>query len=108
MAYGQTDSGTHINNEADTTQEEYLTIVFTGFFINSQSVYISINGEDYERRTAYGKGNFNYNGVIKIMKEFNEKGWVVKNSNMSFKQEDSDYLFILMTRKKNTTQEGSD
>ena len=87
-----------IFTDVDTAREDYLTIVFAGFFINTQKAYVSINGEEFETILAKSEGNYNYNEALKIMKKYNQKGWVLKNSNLIF-NEGSDFLFILMTRK---------
>lgn len=88
-------------------KEEYLTIVFTDFFINSQKVFISINGEDYKKLTVRSKGRYNFNELIKIIKDFNEKGWSLKTSNIAFGENSNDYLFVLMTRKKEKIKSSS-
>ncbi len=106
MTFSQTPNESEQIPGNDTVQDDYLTIVFTGFFINTQKAYISINGEEFETRTLTSIGYYNYNEAIKIMKEYNEQGWTLRNSNVSF-MEKSDYLFILMSRKKGKPENSS-
>lgn len=88
------------DTSAKLAQEEYLTIVFSDFFINTQKAFISINGEEYKTLSVRSKGRYNFNELIKIVKDFNEKGWSLKTSNIAFGKESNDYLFVLMIREK--------
>ncbi len=83
MTFCQLINEPEIKLDSDTVQEDYLSIVFTGFFINTQKAYISINGEKFETLTLSSKGYYNYNEAIKIMKEYNRQGWILRNSNIS-------------------------
>lgn len=103
LAFCQINKESEMLFEGDTVREDYLTIVFTGFFVNTQKAYISFNGEAFETLTLTSKGYYNYNEAIKIMKKYNEQGWILRNSNISF-MEKSDHLFILMSRKKGETE----
>jgi hypothetical protein len=89
--------------DTDTIHEDYLTIIYTGFFIDTDKAYISINGEEHETITLTSKGLYNYNEALKLMKKYNEQGWVLRCSNISFK-ENSDYFFVLMSRRKVKTK----
>ena len=100
ISYGQTNNEFNKLPEIDFTKEEYLIIIFKDFSFNMQKAYVSINGKKFETITTKSAGQYDFNGAIKVMKDYNKKGWNLKTCNLSFR-EGTDVLFILMTKSKN-------
>ncbi len=91
------------------TIPEYLTIMTDikhPEFLNSSKIYISINGEKYEEKKiskSETAGKYDYNPLIKIIREYNKLGWEIMASNLSIASENSnkqDYIFIIMKREE--------
>lgn len=97
--FGQLNDSLNLGAAVDTAKEEYLTIVMKDVFINKQRAYVSMNGEHYDKYDFDSEGFYNLNGLLRLMREFNEDGWVLKTSNLAFGKESSNYLFVLMIRK---------
>jgi hypothetical protein len=93
----------------DNVTPEYLTIIADidhPEFLNSSKIYISINGEAYKEKKIpkdETKGKYDYNPLIKIIREYNKLGWEIMTSNLSIASENSDkqdYIFIMMKREE--------
>jgi len=88
---------------------EYMTIIADidhPEFLNSSKIYISVNGEVYKEKKIpknETEGKYDYNPLIRIIREYNKLGWEIMSSNLSIASENSDkqdYIFILMKREK--------
>jgi len=101
-------TGPHVSAEPAADDTQYLIMVADlthPEILNSGKIYISINGEEYrEERAPYkqAKGNYNYNYLIHLIREFNREGWELLNGDLSViteKDRQRGHIFIMMTRK---------
>jgi len=102
-------SGSFSVMSQDRATTEYLTIIADidhPEFLNSSKIYISINGETYKEKKIpkdETKGKYDYNPLIKTIREYNKLGWEIMTSNLSIASENSDkqdYIFIMMKREE--------
>ena len=95
-------------SQAPSDPTQYMTIVAEmnkAGLLTTGSIYISQNGETYNRKTLKSKtteGFYDFNPVIRIIQKYNREGWKVITSNIAgeSKPGPEQTLFILMQRKK--------
>jgi len=91
------------------SQPEYLIMISDlehPEFLSSSKIYISMNGEDYKVHKInkdQTQGKYDFNPVLRLIREYNKLGWKIMSSNLSTsadKSSDDDYLFIMMRREE--------
>jgi hypothetical protein len=95
-------------SQAPSGSTHYMTIVAKmdrAGLLTTGSIYISQNGETYERKTLKTKateGYYDFNPVIRIIQKHTREGWKVITSNISgdSKNGPEQTLYILMQRTK--------
>jgi hypothetical protein len=96
---------TYSQDESQTPQ--YMVIVADiehPEVLGSSKIYISVDGEKYIEKKFNNpdtEGKFDFNPLIRIIKDYNKRGWKIMASNMSSgynQTAEKEFLFIMMQR----------
>jgi hypothetical protein len=91
-------------------EKELMTIVVTGNEYGSNlKARISVNGEEYSQENLASKvvdlkNEYNYNPVLKLLKEYQRGGWEIVQNNFTVLEKGPSgeriYNYFLLTRDK--------